>query len=350
MIVGVAITAQDRVEFSGTLSSVLQTNEEQKQSNIYLKYLPRLDVRMSSDFDVEFSYIAYSYSGKADLKQIIQQHEGKLYRFWLRYQAANFEARLGLQKINFGPARILRSLMWFDRIDPKDPTQFTEGVKALRIQYYFPNNANLWLWGLYGNKDPRGWDFEGSDKHEPEFGGRFQFPIKNGEFAVTAHHRTLENDQKIQNRMAVDGFMDVGIGLWFESAIQSTDFDNYYISFSTIGSDYTIPWGNGVSLTLEHLFSLMKDYGFNPDKQSGHVSSMMVQYPLGMFDSVSYYNYFIWEKDVSNHFIAWSRTYDQWTIQCAGYKTIGSPVFLYSNEQSNSLGKHGLQLTIVFNH
>ena len=42
----------------------------------------------------------------------------KPYRLWLRLSSSRFEARLGLQKINFGSATIFRPLMWFDRSIP----------------------------------------------------------------------------------------------------------------------------------------------------------------------------------------------------------------------------------------
>lgn len=50
------------------------------------------------------------------------------YRLWLRLSSRQFEARLGLQKINFGSAALFRPLMWFDRIDPRDPLQLSEGI------------------------------------------------------------------------------------------------------------------------------------------------------------------------------------------------------------------------------
>ena len=69
----------------------------------------------------------------------------------MRYSSDQFELRLGLQKINFGSASMLRPLMWFDQMDPRDPLHLTDGVWGLLARYYFLNNANIWLWGLYGN-------------------------------------------------------------------------------------------------------------------------------------------------------------------------------------------------------
>jgi hypothetical protein len=61
-----------------------------------------------------------------------------------------------LQKINFGSASMLRPLMWFDQMDPRDPLQLTDGVWGLLGRYYFLNNANIWLVGTCtATKGPR---------------------------------------------------------------------------------------------------------------------------------------------------------------------------------------------------
>ena len=57
----------------------------------------------------------------------------KPYRMWLRLSTSQLEIRAGLQKINFGSAALLRPLMWFDRIDPRDPLQLTDGVYGLAL-------------------------------------------------------------------------------------------------------------------------------------------------------------------------------------------------------------------------
>jgi len=105
----------------------------------------------------------------------------KPYRFWARYSAKQVELRIGLQKINFGSASMLRPLMWFDQVDPRDPLMLTDGVWGILGRYYFLNNANIWLWGLYGNDNRKGWEIFNSQKTIPEFGGRLQIPVPKGE-------------------------------------------------------------------------------------------------------------------------------------------------------------------------
>ncbi len=90
------------------------------------------------------------------------------YRFWIRYSGAHFEVRLGLQKINFGSATILRPLMWFDRMDYRDPLQLTDGVYGALGRYYFRGNANIWLWVIYGENKVKGWEMAPSLNKSPE--------------------------------------------------------------------------------------------------------------------------------------------------------------------------------------
>ncbi len=113
----------------------------------------------------------------------------KAYRAWARFSGKQFELRAGLQKINFGSATMLRPLMWFDQMDPRDPLQLTDGVWGILGRYYFLNNANIWLWSLLGNKGQRAWDFLETPPRRPEFGGRIQMPVLPGEAALSYHFR-----------------------------------------------------------------------------------------------------------------------------------------------------------------
>jgi len=342
---------QNDFSFNGTLSNIVQLNDAEPHPYFNLQYLPKIDYRLSESSDIEVSGNVFSNSQQNDYSSLINNLTLRPYRVWIRFSNDAFEGRLGLQKINFGPGRMLRSLMWFDQIDPRDPLRFTNGVYALRLQYYFQNNANIWFWGLYGNEDLKGLEQIKSDANKPEFGGRFQYPVGNGELAVTAHHRTLEIDEITESRIALDGFFDIGVGLWFESALVSADYQDNELnfqSFLTVGSDYTIPKGNGISIIAEHLFFSISDQPFN--KQSSiNLTSLSFAYPLGMFDQISYFNYFNWEQKVPYHYFSWQRTYDRWVIQCSSYLTTGTQSFGL-NSQRSMPGKKGIQLAIIFNH
>jgi len=116
------------------------------------------------------------------------------YRLWSRYSTTQFEMRLGLQKINFGPAFLFRPLMWFSSNDPQDPLGLSKGVWGLRLRYYFLNNANIWAWCLYGNNDLKGMEIFPTKDNSIEYGGRIQLPILNGELGISYHNRHYETD------------------------------------------------------------------------------------------------------------------------------------------------------------
>jgi len=189
------------------------------------------------------------------------------YRAWARFSTKQLEIRLGLQKINFGSATLLRPLMWFDQLDPRDPLQLTNGVWGLLSRYYFLNNANIWLWCLYGNDKTRPWDIGKSNKNIPEVGGHFQHPIPAGEVALSYHHRNVDTRDLVnnvpaftkipENRIGIDGKWDLGVGLWFEGSWvnKSTDIGTLTNQeIMNVGADNTFKIGKGLTTTLENLF------------------------------------------------------------------------------------------------
>lgn len=68
------------------------------------------------------------------------------YRYWLRYSNMQRELRIGHQRINFGTAKILRPLQWFDKINPLDKNEETKGVDAVLFRSYTLDNRIMWFW------------------------------------------------------------------------------------------------------------------------------------------------------------------------------------------------------------
>ena len=233
-----------------------------------LRYQPTLSLAKALGtgwkLDSEFS-LDLSASGSAPDWQIPGfDGEIKPYRLWLRLSSSRFEARLGLQKINFGSATIFRPLMWFDRIDPRDPLQITDGVYGLLLRYYFKNNANIWLWGLYGNPDTKGWETQPTADETPEFGGRFQTPLFSGEAGLTLHQRRLDpgSDAGFSGRRKAASPW-TGNGTWGSASGPRRRSSTRMIRprhFSwqrslALGVDYTFKLGNGLYLLAEQFFS-----------------------------------------------------------------------------------------------
>lgn len=251
----------------------------------------------------------------------------KAYRWWIRYAGSQFSVRLGLQKINFGSALLLRPLMWFDRLDPRDPLQLTEGVYALLGRTYFLNNANLWLWGIYGSGHTKGWEFVPSETQTAGFGGRFQYPIGPGELAATFHRR-LVSGRRLQElgatvsevhvpeyRYALDGKWDLGVGLWFEAALtefRSDPFPQRVTRMLTLGGDYTFALGNGVHLLAEQLFLVYAENPLGAGRQI-NLTALMADYPLGLLDRLLAIVYFHQEDRQFFRFLSWQRNYDNWS-------------------------------------
>ena len=181
--------------------------------------------------------------------------EVKLHRCYARLTMNNVDLRIGLQRLNFGSAVLIRPLMWFDGLDPRDPMQFSEGVYSALLRVFFNNNANVWLWGLYGNDEIKGWELFPTQTKRGEFGGRIQYPIYTGELAFTYYRREPDlNDlarpelpapagASIEQRYAFDMRWDIVIGFWSEIVIVDRKNQlllNRWQRIINVGADYTI--------------------------------------------------------------------------------------------------------------
>jgi len=191
-----------------------------------IRYIPtfslKQDLGRGSVLDAEAAFNAHASLQGPTFAAAAGSAGFKPYRAWARFATPRFEVRVGLQKINFGSALLLRPLMWFDRLDPNDPLQLTDGVYGLLLKYTFPGDANLWLWGLAGYDETKGWEIVPPRKGGPEWGARAQIPLGPGEAAVTYHHRRLDSARSPlplpageaaavpEDRIGIDGHRDYG--------------------------------------------------------------------------------------------------------------------------------------------
>jgi len=357
------------LETQGQLSGWATINGKKiDRSQIGARYILGLDAekKLSKIYTLtaELSINAYDYGqfeGWDDIKNI-----GKIkpYRMWLRFASSRFEARAGLQKISFGSASLLRPLMWFDRIDPRDPLQITDGVYGLLLRYYFPNNVNIWFWDLIGNDKTKGWEFFATRKEEPEYGGRIQVPLFTGEMALTFHRRKIDlntenasqlqicSDSAPENRIGLDGKWDIGVGLWFEGTMikQNCDILPFpYQRFLNIGLDYTIGLGNGLHVLSEYFRFETSEKPFNIGERF-IFSAVSLSYPLGLLDNIRGMVYYDSENHDWYRFIDWQRTYDRWSSHIMGFWN-PEQFQIYRNITENNLfaGK-GVQIMVVINH
>lgn len=282
---------------------------------------------------------------------------GRLYRAWTRYAGEQWELRAGLQKINFGPGRVLRSLRWFDRLDPRDPLGITDGVYALLYRRYSLNNANLWIWGLQGNDQVKGLELYPSDDDRLEIGGRYQFPVENGEMAVTFHRRraNLSSLARIQIallppldgeeiRLALDGLWDLGPGVWFEAASSKLRIDSastLYSQYLTVGADYTFDYGPGIHWLVEH-FTASSGPAMDAQDDLARLTAISADVSLNMLDTLSAIGYYDWDKERMYSFLGWQRTLDDFLYHISVYESRGTDTGEY--------GGSGLRIMVTYNY
>jgi hypothetical protein len=359
--------AKDTLIFSGQFSSWGLYNKGNNLP-VYLgaRYIPTLDytINLKKDHKIDFEASVNLY-GTNGISPFYQNNtDGSLspYRAWARYSTKQLEIRLGLQKINFGSATLLRPLMWFDQIDPRDPLQLTNGVWGLLGRYYFLNNANLWIWGLYGNDKARPWDVDKTNQKFPEYGGRFQYPVPKGEVALTFHHRVTDTQglgstvpsypAVAENRLGLDGKWDLGVGLWFEGTwVNKTKdvgmFTNQEIL--NVGTDNTFSIGNGLNVVFEQLM-LADDKKAFSFSQSVSFSGLSLSYPISMIDNLSTISYYDWTNKASYNFMTLKRQYNKISYYLMAFWNPTNYLLPQQTNSANYYSGKGIQLMLVFNH
>jgi hypothetical protein len=314
----------------------------------------RIDGELSADIDGNYS-IQGDSSGYTE-------GSFKLYRAWLRISGERFEVRAGLQKINFGSADMLRPLMWFDRVDPRDPLHLTTGVYGLLGKYYFHNNANIWLWTLYGNKETKGWETVPSNPDRPEFGGRVQLPVPRGEIAFTYHNREAMFPANWQppltgpptfteNRYGLDTKVDLGVGVWLEGTVaQRSDPDvPDFEKALTIGLDYTFKIGQGLDVIAENMFISDSETLLSSDNNLSF-TGLSLGLPLSVITRVSAIVFYDWKNNGWYNFGNISFTFDKFIINIIGFKNPRSFAIFNYDTGSNMFAGYGGQVMLVYNY
>jgi len=332
------------------------------------RYIPVISIADSLKkdriFDAEASFKLYGNMDYQGTAYVGGESMIRPYRLWVRYATRRLEFRAGLQKINFGSATILRPLMWFDQLDPRDPLQITDGVYALLGRYYFPGNTNIWLWGLYGNDKLRGWESVPGIRETPEFGGRLQVPVARGEAALSFHRREADFSRLLppvpqpvetafyEEKIAFDGKWDIGPGIWVEGVARHNDPDNgifpEWETWLNAGLDYTLPLGNGIGLTSEYFMYRRKKTAL---LQSGKMnySALTFSYPFGMMNNAMALVYYDWENKNWYRFVSLKREYDFWSFYLMAFWNPENVSLYGSGSEKNLFAGKGIQLMAVVN-
>jgi len=355
----------------GQLSGWLALNDEKPSTPRFgLRYIPTFSLgrggEKSLSLDAELAVNAYGSAAAPDWGEMQTEGSVKLYRLWVRLSSSRFEARLGLQKISFGSASLFRPLMWFDRLDPRDPLQITDGVSGLLLRYYFLNNTNIWLWGLYGNDELKGWETVPTASKQPEFGGRVQWPLFKGELGLSVHYRQADLSRSLsgagsgpflnpvvpEERLALDGKWDAGVGLWLEASVlkqRSREIPFPYQAALTVGADYTFGLGNGLYVLAEHFLMENSAEAFGRG-QGWRFSGLSLRYPLGLLDTLSGMAFYDWQNRNLYSFLSWQRSYDRWSWYVIGFWNPAKFQIYGTQAGNNYFSGKGVQLMVVFNH
>ncbi|MDF1695410.1 MAG: hypothetical protein P1U56_06245 [Saprospiraceae bacterium] len=362
------ICAQTNTEFDGQLSLIgSYSPDSDLEGFLGTRYIPKFSVDIARDsakaskIDFEAALNVWANTLFSPFNNEVSDASIQPYRFWTRYSTRQFELRIGLQKIDFGAARLLRPLQWFNQIDPRDPLQLTNGVYGALGRYYFLNNANIWVWGLIGNSKTRGFDAIETNSKVPEFGGRYQHPTAKGEIALSYHYRTANSThldfvpqfEKIpEHRLALDGKWDLTIGLWFETVLVHKRKDLNLLTNQTmvnLGADYTFAVGNGLNLILEHLM-IATDQSVLGFENTTHLTGTTTSYPLGLFDALNAVVLYNWDsKDFILNMI-YTHEFDTFSSYIMGYYNPATAVGFQQNDLVNQFTGPGIRFMLVYNH
>lgn len=358
------ISFHDTISFTGQVSGFGHYNDA--GINKYLtgsRYIPELSynafMKNSSVLSFESSVNIWGSASFVENSKAEYQGDIHAHRLWGRMSGKNSELRAGLQKINFGSALMLRPLMWFDSMDPRDPLQLTSGVWSILGRYYFKNNANIWLWTLYGNSTSRGLDYFKTAERMPEAGGRIQIPLLKGEAGLSGHFRKINSDgfsiseRSDEWRIGIDGKWDVGPGIWFETSfVQSPQISGIFRNktMAVVGTDYTFGLGNGLLTTFEHLF-LSLDENHITFSNTSMFSALSLSYPLSFYDNLSLISYFDYKSNSLYNFLNWKHQFKNLYLYLIAYlnpETNALP--LQNSSGAVPFGGKGVLLMLVYHH
>jgi len=367
LLVSLQAFGQDRLEFDGQFSAFGNYSPDNELDMfVGARYIPELDyaIPLDSSKTLDFQVSANIFGATSFSPFYKNTTDGDIdpYRIWARYKGKQFEIRLGLQKIDFGVATLLRPLQWFNQVDPRDPLGLTNGVYGALGRYYFLNNANIWVWGLYGNEKTRGFDAIKTYKNNPEFGGRVQYPVPKGELGVSFHHRTADSEgifgvpsfEEIpENRIALDGKWDVEVGLWFEASYIHKTKDVGILTDQTLlnlGMDYTFGIGNGLNVVAEHLVIAYDEDAFQFANNT-QLTALNITYPVGLFNNLSTVLYQDWTTDSFTFFMNFEHQFKNLTGYVMAYYNPETQQGVQQNDLvNNSFAGPGFRLMLVYNH
>lgn len=349
----------DSLYFTGDIGTWLHSNNNYPLS-LGARIVPSLTYDYLSENKHKFSVNAAAYAWgviNTNFDDYNSDGEISLYRLAGSYSYDNFSFSLGLQDISFGSARMLRPLMWFDLLDPRDPMKITDGVYSAYGTYTFSNSSKLSLWSLYGNDNLRGWDWSPSVPTIPEFGGRYKYPFERGHMAFSYHHRMINVEQESQStvlgerKYGFDMRLNYTFGAWVEASWNNINNKGLYLfsnqSLLTIGIDREIEVGNGLYFAFEHMLVSYHQSAFSFDNSS-NISALEVSYPISNRDKFKSIIFYDWDNKQGYTFVEWERTFKRLSAHLMAYVNADDTRLPNLRNLKNMYQGPGIQLMFVY--
>ncbi len=368
LLFGLIMPGQAQSDFRGQFWLNLQNSDHQP---FYLRYTPEFFTEWTLPAGLKMA-VELSPVIRTTMIDQTWENTGKWHRYWLRMSGEYWEARIGLQKINFGPAKLLRTLQWFDALDVRDPVPFTSGVQSLLLRGYTAGNHNFWVWTVLADGKLKGKDLLVTPEGRLEYGGRAQFALPNITLAVSGHPRpvrfadlpllTDQGTTAVEQKAAFDLSADWVVGLSLEAMYRVTDRNLLFYPeiqrLLTFGLDYTFPLGNGLSALYEqnwqNFTSWADEYpipgilaGYQP-AEALNISALQFSYSFDIMNQTGFMAYHSWTTGETVYFLSLQHTRDFIQIQMAtnlyqGKKQLTSPFQAFYNEPE-------LRLDLIFTH
>jgi hypothetical protein len=163
---------------------------------------------------------------------------------------------------------------------------------------------------------------------------------------------SLGDESVPENRIGLDGKWDIGIGLWFETAVTQKKVPVLPYNYSqllNVGADYTFSWGNGLYASAEHF--IMETSETLLGNGEGYAFSMLsLNYPLGLLDSIMGMIYYDWNNHDWYRFVNFQKMLDQWSLYIIGFWNPDQFQIYMNQTDTNLFAGKGFQVMLVFNH
>ncbi len=190
-------------------------------------------------------------------------------------------------------------------------------------------------------------------------------PVPRGEVALSFNRRIADykalyppfpdpGDQFYpEEKIGLDGKLDLGVGLSAEFVLKHNDPDNGIIkeweTQLNVGLDYTFNIGNGVSLSTEY-FRYNNRADWEDKGTDNNYSVLAVNYPVNLLNTVSAMVYYNWDQKEWFRFISIQRKYDFWSFYLIAFWNPDKFDLYGPSSGRNLFAGKGIQLMAVINN